>query len=229
MTKKLKPHTVANVRSPSGHVERPVYFDREEKDFYVEIAEGDVVRAPSVAEVQKRAKERLGATVPYTWKGIIIIEVKDSWEQQNNTFYRRSAAEFGSALGFEFSRLERSPHPSKEGKFVTRKHTLDFEASLKDSADYWVTSAQAERERNEGVTAYHDIDSTVVLPYSDETWNGLLAIKSIIDEAHAKLETFMRQPDVSVRLDLAGKKHQAPMLLPSELLTWVPQKKKARR
>ena len=60
MTRQLKPQVVDEVSSPNGHVKLPVFFDRNEKDFYVEVTgPDDRVRADSVNDVKKLARELL--------------------------------------------------------------------------------------------------------------------------------------------------------------------------
>ena len=81
MTRQLKPQVVDEVSSPNGHVKLPVFFDRNDKDFYVEVTgPDDRVRADSVNDVKKLARELLAKVTEYKWEGIIIVEVEQSYD-----------------------------------------------------------------------------------------------------------------------------------------------------
>ena len=212
MSRQLKPQIVDEVTSPNGLVRIPVYFDRNEKDFFVEITgRDDRVRADSVHEVKKLAAEMLAKAVEYKWEGIIVVEMEESYDEKYKAagaYSYKGHAGFGARIEFEFDRLERSRHPTREGEFVYRKHTLDFEAGEPS------TFSRTEREKNASVKTYCPFDATV-LPYDDETWAGLLALKRAVDDAQAKLEDLVARKDFAERLRLVGK--QAPMsfLLPA--------------
>lgn len=207
MARKLKPHVVDKVRSENGQVTLPVYFDRDEKDFFVEIADDEVVRAPSVDEVKKLAREKLVTAIAYSWEGFITVEVNDSWEEERSRHFGAPQTRTeGAQVGFQFGRMERSPHPTKPGKWVYRRHTKDFEAVALSTYDL------ERRARNQDLINYWSIESTAELPYAEETWAGLLALKAAVDSAQERLMAFINRDDVAAKLQLVGKQKLAPML-----------------
>lgn len=205
MPRPLKPHKVDEVRSPNGLITMPVYFDRDKKDFFVAVGEGrdEEVRADSVSEVKQLARDAMAKMIPYKWEGIVIVEVGQTWKEEN-----RSSKQ-GAQVGFGFDRRERSPHPTRPGHFVYRKHTIDFERVNGDSE-----FARKKRERNEETDHYWVSQGDVVLPYSEELWNGLLAMQAALDEAGAKLKALIEGSSFADRLRLMAKHGAAPPMLP---------------
>ncbi len=209
MPRELKPRVIDEVESPNGLLRVPVYFDRNEKDFFVEIAgRADRVRAESVVEVKKLASEMLAKAIAYDWQGIIAIDNERSWEERhgNYRFGGRVRSQIGASIEFEFERLERSPNPVQHDKWIYREHTLDFEAGKPTK------HAREQRERNEKLVTMWEINMTAVILYDDETWAGLLAMKRAVDEAHAKLTALVGRKDLAERLRLVGKQATMPIL-----------------
>jgi hypothetical protein len=209
MTRQLKPTVVDEVTSPNGLVRLPVYFDRNEKDFYVEITGmDDRVRADSVNEVKKLAQEMLTKATTYKWEGIIAVELGDSYDKKYKTpgSYQYKNRQFGAMVELEFDRMERSKHPTQEGRSIYRKHTLDFEAD--EPSAY----SRKQRDENRDLKQFYPPMDTVILPYDDETWAGLHAMKRAVDTAQAQLEALVSRKDVADRLRLIGKQTQTPIL-----------------
>jgi len=211
MSRSLKPHVVDEVTSPNGLVRLPVYFDRNEKDFYVEVTgHDDRVRADSVAEVKNLARELLAKAIEYKWEGIITIEMGQSYDEKYKSpgSYNYKGQRFGAQVEFEFDRMERSKHPTLDNGFVYRKHTQDFETGEPDAY------TRKQREKNANLTTCGGSVDTIVLPYDEETWAGLHAMKRAVDAAQAQLEALVARKDLADRLRLVGK--QAPMpILPA--------------
>jgi hypothetical protein len=209
VTCQLKPQIVDEVSSPNGHVKLPVYFDRNEKDFYVEVTgPDDRVRADSVAEIKKLAKEKLATAIEYKWEGIIVLELEQSYDAKYKApgSYQYRGQKLGAQVEFEFDRMERSKHPTRPGHFVYRSHTIDFEAKNPDAFD------RKQREENRNFRQLGARLASTTLPYDDETWQGLLAMKKAVDAAQAQLEALVERKDLSEKLRLIGKQPQAPML-----------------
>ena len=209
MGRQLKPQLVDEVRSQNGLVTRPVYFDRNEMDFYVEITgPEDRVRADSVHEVKTKAKELLAQAVAYKWEGVIIVELFSSYDDAHKpgtTSY--SHHQFGSSIEFVFDRMERSRHPTKPTSFIYRKHTVDFEAKKPSEYD------RRQRANNEEHRHYHVSDlHAVVMPYDEETWAGLHALKQSVDAAHTKLHTLVNRKDFADKLRMVGQGPAIPIL-----------------
>ena len=136
MTRQLKPQIVDEVSSLNGHVKLPVFFDRNEKDFYVEVTgPEDRVRADSVVEVKKLARELLAKVTEYKWEAIILVEVEQSYdgEYKSPGSFNYRGQKLGARVEFEFDRMERSKHPTREGHFVYRTHEIDFLAKEPDA------------------------------------------------------------------------------------------------
>ena len=184
MSRQLKPQIVDEASSPNGHVKLPIFFDRNEKDFYVEVTgPDDRVRADSVSEVKKLARELLTKVAEYKWEGIIAVEVESSYETK-----------------------QRSKHPTHKDRFVYRKHTVDFEANEPQVYD------RKRRAENLDLQQWGVDPGATVLPYGEETWQGLLAMKKAVDAAQAQLEALVERKDLAEKLRLIGKQPQAPML-----------------
>jgi hypothetical protein len=210
MSRQLKPQIVDEVKSPNGLVALPIYFDRNEKDFFVEVTgPNDRVRADSVTEVKKLAQESLVKATSYKWEGILAIEMEGSYDDQYKTpgtYNYRGRAGFGAKIKFEFHRMERSPHPTRPGTFVYRPHTLDFEATER------IDSIRKRREENLDLQTYGCSLNATILPYDEETWAGLHAMKRAVDDAHAKLAALLERKDLADKLRLVGKQAVMPIL-----------------
>jgi hypothetical protein len=59
---------------------------------------------------------------------------------------------------------------------------------------------------------FYESESMVALPYSDELWEGLQAMKRVIDDAHAKLKALVERKDLADRLRLIAKQGGMPIL-----------------
>ena len=203
MTRQLKPQIVDEVASPGGHVRIPVYFDRNNLDFYVEPpGGGDKLRAGTAREVKQLAKDMLTKVVPFTWEGIIIVKTKSTWADGNH--HERYVSTMGTRVEFEYTRWDRSPHPTNKGHFVHRLHTKDFD----DTNDY----NRKRRERNEDLKNVWTGEDDVVLPYDDATWDGLCALKRAVDAAQVQLYALMKRKDLAARLRLLGTQPAMPIL-----------------
>jgi hypothetical protein len=211
VTRQLKPQIVDEVSSPNGHVKLPVFFDRNEKDFYVEVTgPDDRVRADSVSEVKKLAREKLATAIEYKWEGIIVLELEQSYDAKykapGNYQYQYRGQKLGAQVEFEFDRMERSKHPTQPGHFVYRSHTIDFLAKDPDAF------SKKQRAENRDFRQVGARLASTTLPYDDETWQGLLAMKKAVDAAQAQLEALVERKDLAERLKLLGRQGVPPML-----------------
>lgn len=209
MTRQLKPQIVDEVSSLNGHVKLPVFFDRNEKDFYVEVTgPEDRVRADSVAEVKKLARELLAKVTEYKWEGIIVVEVEKSYDGKYKSpgSFNYRGQKLGARVEFEFDRLERSEHPTQENRFVYRTHEIDFLAREPDAF------SKRQRTENRDLRQWGTGMNSTILPYDDETWQGLLAMKRAVDAAQAQLEALVERKDLADKLRLVGRQGMPPML-----------------
>ena len=209
MTRQLKPQIVDEVSSLNGHVKLPVFFDRNEKDFYVEVTgPEDRVRADSVVEVKKLARELLAKVTEYKWEAIILVEVEQSYdgEYKSPGSFNYRGQKLGARVEFEFDRMERSKHPTREGHFVYRTHEIDFLAKEPDAFD------KKQRTENRDLRQWGAGMNSTILPYDDETWQGLVAMKKAVDAAQAQLEALVERKDLADKLRLVGRQVIPPML-----------------
>lgn len=225
MTRQLKSQVVDEVASPNNLVRLPVYFDRNEKDFYVEITgPNDRVRANNVQEVKRLAREMLARAVEYKWEGIITVATKPSYDEQHKTgtIYYRGRDKHGAAVEVEFDRLERSAHPTRPREYVYRTHTIDFEAREPNPID------EKRRVDNADLKQWGVNPSATVVLYDDAVWAGLLAVKRSVDAAQAQLEALVGRGDLDEKLRLAGRQVPVPML-PEAVVEALDTKKAGRR
>jgi len=213
MARSLKPYKVDEVRSPNGYTRANVMFDRDSKKFFVEIVPGDRdsrVVSDLLTDVKKRAIIALGNAQKYDWTPLIEVSVSETWahheEGQN------------ASLRFEFRRIERSPNPVYPDKFVERAHPLDL--NLKNG----IRDEQREQHRDlSPYTGRETIgpadDGAALLPYRQDVWDGLIAIKQSIDAAREKLDALLRRKDASVLLMSAGRSGAAQALRGVALLS----------
>jgi hypothetical protein len=209
VTRQLKPQIVDEVSSPNGHVKLPIFFDRNEKDFYVEVTgPDDRVRANSVVEVRRLTQALLAKVTEYKWEGIIVVEVEKSYDAKHKApgSYEYRGQKLGARVVFEFDRHERSKHPTQENRFVYRNHTIDFLAAKPNAFD------KKQREENRYFKQTYVGLTAIVFPYDDETWQGLLAMKRAVDTAQAQLEALVGRKDLADKLRLVGRQGAPPML-----------------
>jgi hypothetical protein len=205
MARQLKPYVVDEVTSPNRLIRVPVYFDREKKDFFVEISgREDRVCADTVDAVKRLAKELLAKCVEYCWEPMIFIEPECSWEDRRS--YGGRDGQHGASVEFKFSRFDRSPNPVKPEDWIYRDHILDFEASKPSDL------RRRDREANKDLENVWPGEDDVVIPYDERTWEGLFALKKSVDEAHSQLLALMKRKDLADRLRLVGASLSVPIL-----------------
>ena len=210
MGRELKPQKVDEVHSPSRNVRVDLMLDRNKLDFFARIGDEEV-RAPSIDELRPLAREMAGKAENYEWEGIILVGIKECWWDQHHHrgFGTRRERDpdvdpTGASVEVEFDRIERARSPF-DGRWVARQHPIDFEANEPD--EY----ARKRRAQFADFIHYGDTDKTV-LPYSDETWAGLRAIRKAIDELRDKLVALVERKDVVTLLQRAATSKQ-PLLL----------------
>jgi hypothetical protein len=202
MPRPLKPYKVDDVRSPNGYTTADVMFDRDRKEFFVEIVPGDRfsrVTADLLVEVKKKAITALAAAQKYEWTPLIEVEVTEAW-------YNNNSDGIGSSIRFEFRRFERSPNPAHADRFVERPHPLDCFAGGGPKSTH--------REQHRDTSPYSGRDSIgpadddkegALLPYRQDVWDGLVAIQQSITAAREKLDALLKRKDVGALLVAAAR------------------------
>ncbi len=210
MARQLKPYKVDEIRSPNGYTKAPVMFDRNSKRFFIEAVPGDTdsrVWSDTLDDVKRRGTAALADAQKYEWTPLIVISVSEHW--------KRDPESRDASLVFSFRRFERSPHPVRGDGFVERPHSLD------------VTDAKGRVENRDiepcsvsgkiGPAIAKDDDA--LLPYSQEVWDGLVAIQDTINDARVRLEQLLKRKDAGRVLMLGARSNHAAALRGVRLLS----------
>lgn len=228
MRRDRKPIPVDTVRANSAEVE--VFYDFREHKFFFE-APGTRSReyAETFVEVRRRLKEIYEQAAPLDWKPVILVTLHDAYDDQDHSI--RSKAIEGASVYLTFRRCELSPRPDhaecieritkererhgdrgdhgpieREG-CIEREHILDFEAL--DPSDYDREMRAKTVDRPDSYSNEADI---VELPYEEETWQGLLALKAAIDALHGKVDALIKRADFRDQLKRFSTGGSTPLL-----------------
>lgn len=194
MPRALKPQKASTVRDPRTDIEHTIYFDRNDLDFFVELAEGVIIRGDDVKECRKRALERLEDMVSYDWKPVIIIK-GPPLEEESRTIhygYRDEDNWFMAKVDLWFRRAERSPHPGGEKhKIVERVMREDFPPAWNEEGSFAERKRKAWAEGSETLNVWN-APRDIVLPYTPELWEILIRMRESVLSANARLETLLK-------------------------------------
>ncbi len=213
MARQLKPYKVDEIRSPNGYTKAPVMFDRNSKRFFVEAVPGDRdsrVWSDTLDDVKRQGTEALGNAQRYEWTPLIIVGVSQHWKS--------GPGSHDASLVLTFRRLERSPHPVRDGSFVERPHALDTTDSAEERAQHGDIGSCSDTGK---IGPAIDDDDSAMLPYSQEVWDGLVAIQATINDAHAKLKQLLKRKDAGRVLMLGARSNHAAALRGVKLLSSV--------
>ena len=199
------------VFGPDGHTSYTVTFSRVEKDFFVKLPAGVVVRDPSCEGAKRAAKEALKKLTRYEWVPVIVVDIESSYDDFMENAHGFNA--FGTRLNFSFDRLEVAQHPLDPKVKLQRSHPIDFEATCKRLMSHQVEAYRKDRDDPGRKHEEFRSDGTV-LPYSEMTWQGLLGIKRAVDETRDRLDALMKRPDFGKMLQAAMTKG-IPLLGPA--------------
>jgi hypothetical protein len=214
-----KPILVDKIRRGDAEVE--VFYDFREHDFFFE-APGTRSRehASTFREVYRRLNEVYEKAAPLDWRPVILVSLHEKYDDRDHSI--RSKPEEGASVHLTFRRCEISPRPDhaecveritaererderhgrdrgrgpieREG-YIEREHEIDFEAG--NPSDY---DREARAKTLERPDTYANAGYVVELPYTDETWRGLVALKLAIDSLHSKVEALISMADFRDRL-----------------------------
>ena len=228
-----KPIAVDNVRSGGAEVE--IFYDFRERDFFFEEpGTRNRVHASTFVEVRRQLDVVYEKATPLAWTPVILVTLHETYDEQDHSI--RSKVVEGASINLTFRRCELSPRPDhaevvervtserkrddrlgrgarsdrgpieREG-YIEREHDVDFEANGPSDYDREARAKMLNRPQ------YYDNHSDVVeLPYDEDTWRGLLALKVAIDELHAKVKTLIGLADFRDRLKRFARGTSTPLL-----------------
>jgi len=210
-----KPIVVDTVRS--GGAEVAVCYDYREHDFFFEEpGTRNRVHAPNFIEVRRRLDEVYEQAAPLDWRPVILVTLHQTYDEGDHSI--RTKIVEGASIFLTFRRCELSPRPDhaeviervtrereRDGRlgrgsrdrgpieregYIEREHAADFEAGSPDAHDREVREKTLDRPQT-----YTNDANAVELPYEEDTWQGLLAMKAAIDELHGKIKTLIGRAD----------------------------------
>lgn len=227
-----KPIVVDKVRS-GGHEVEIFYNFRDHSFFFEELGTRGRVQADTFTEVRRLLDQSYEKATPLDWKPVILVTLHGAYDDQDHSVRRKKIE--GASVHLTFRRCELSPRPdyaeaieritrererddrlgrgrSDRGPIereahIEREHALDFEAGDPTEYDREVRAKTLARPDT------YDNDADVVeLPYEEDTWQGLLALKSAIDGLHAKVGALISRSDFRDRLKVYASESATPLL-----------------
>ena len=229
-----KPIAVDKIRS--GGVDVEVFYDFRNHNFFFECpGTRDRESAETFVEVCRRLYEVYEKAEPLCWTPVILVTLHKTYDEQDHSV--RSKPEEGASVSLRFRRCELSPRPDRaevveriarererDGRFgrhnsydnggpieregyLEREHVLDFEAGTPSDYDREVRDKTLDRPQH-----YSNSVGVVELPYDEETWRGLLALKVAIDVLHGKVRTLIGLADFRDRLRRFARGTATPLL-----------------
>jgi hypothetical protein len=205
MARVLKPMKIDTIfdRKTGDHID--VMFDRNNHRFFAECGT-DRVEDPTAEGCHVKARQLLEMKRSFKWEKFIWVEKP---EKDRTTYGGRLRERHRARLEFEFWRGEISTKP--DGKKLYRPFMgedglmdddkEDLAPEHKESRIKW---NQERRERGDDIESYHPYDSHIQLPYHEETWLALVAVKDRIEKARAQLEEVVSAGDFEKRLKLVA-------------------------
>jgi hypothetical protein len=226
-----KPIAVDRVRS--GGVDVEIFYDFREHYFFFEMpGTRDRESAETFVEVRRRLGEVYERADPLAWVPVILVTLHKAYDEEDHSV--RSKPVEGASVSLRFRRCELSPRPDRaevvewiasererddrhgrhrtrgpierEG-YLEREHAIDFEARNLSDYDREVRAKTIDRP-----STYDNDEEDVELPYDEDTWRGLCALKVAIDELHGKVKTLIGLADFRDRLKRFARDTPTPLL-----------------
>ena len=228
-----KPIPVDKVRVGGAEVE--VFYDFRNHNFFFE-SPGTRHRenASTFVEVQRRLREVYERARPLDWRPVILVTLHEAYDDEDHSV--RSKPVEGASIYLTFRRCELSPRPDhaecvdritkererngrlgrpertdrgpieREG-YIEREHALDFEAGEPSDYDREVRAKMLDR-----ADSYSNDAGVVELPYEEDTWRGLLALKAAVDKLHGRVAALIAQADFRDLLKRFASNTSTPLL-----------------
>jgi hypothetical protein len=227
-----KPIAVDKIRS--GGVDVEVFYDFRNHNFFFECpGTRDRESAETFVEVCRRLYEVYEKAEPLCWTPVILVTLHKAYDEEDHPV--RSKPVEGASVSLRFRRCELSPRPDhtevveriasererddrlgrhrsdrgpieREG-YLEREHAIDFEA--RDPSDY---DREVRAKALDRPSTYDNDEDDVELPYDEDTWRGLCALKVAIDELHAKVKMLIGLADFRDRLKRFARGTPIPLL-----------------
>ena len=216
-----KPIVVDRISVDGAHVD--VSYDFRNRNFFFELP-GSRARegADTFKEVLRRLYEVYEAAEPLAWRPVILVTLHEKYDDRDHSI--RTTPIEGASVHLEFRRCELSPGsmradvvarvtadretnerlgrrgreergPIEREGFLEREHAIDFEAGEPSDHEREVRAKTLDRPSN-----YSNRPDVVELPYSEETWRGLHALKRAIDKLHGRVLSLIGRVDFQDRL-----------------------------
>jgi len=227
-----KPISVEKVRANSTDVD--VFYDfRERKFFFEEPGTRSREYAETFVEVRRRLKEVYEKAAPLDWRPVILVTLHDAYDDQDHSIRNKPVE--GASIYLTFRRCELSPRPDhaecvervtrerevdvrlgrnrsdrgpieREG-YIEREYALDFEARGPSDYDREVRAKTVDRP-----DTYSNDAGVVELPYEEDVWQGLLALKAAIDALHGRVGALIGQANFRDQLKRFASGGSTPLL-----------------
>jgi hypothetical protein len=185
MTRKLKPYEVDSIKNLETGVRVIIYLDRESKTFFGVLGDKSY-EAKTAQECRLTLFEALKTYRPFVWEK--IIEAHTVEVDHMNHEPPGGVAEDSHSVHFElhFRRYQRARSLAEKESYLER----GFGVVEEDFDDVW---------RKKWTHNWTDSNS-VILPYTDETWEKLCALKAGIEELNRRLNLLLDPKDGAKRL-----------------------------
>jgi hypothetical protein len=228
-----RPIAVDKVRSGGAEVE--IFYDFRERDFFFEEpGTRSRVHAETFVEVRRRLDQVYERAEPLDWRPVILVTLHAAYDERDHSV--RSKQVEGAAVSLTFRRCELSPRPDhaevvervarerergrggggwgadrkgpieREG-CIEREHALDFEARGPSDHDRAVRAKSLDRPQH-----YLNDAGVVELPYDEDTWRGLCALKAAVDALHARVLALIGRADFRDQLRRFALGASTPLL-----------------
>lgn len=197
--RRLKPHKLDSVSFYDTGKCLDLFVDRETMEFFFE-QHGVRTTSKTFEDLKKLAFKAVRSPDVLTWRPFIEVAVEQG--EQRYSSEKTSSGSMKCHIDLGFERFESAVLP--DGQHRARPHILDQTKGVDyDSSRNW---------------AYHSISNPALrpecVPYDQVTWDALVAIRSIILTAGAKIETITSGNNIKRLGTVFDKKLGAALLLP---------------
>jgi len=202
--RRLKPKEVGRITVPKYNISVPLLLDRESLDFFVEF-QGRSVSAKTAEEAKTLGRDLIINTIALEWQSVIEVSLDEYANERDQS----------GRLDFDFERFLVATAPWMTEGERSRSQPRGLRRD-------WPPARGAHPLTKEGYERGADIkvdfmagrrDGIFRLPYSDETWAGLVRLAKIVRQARRALKKLLGQKDAAALL--AGMPFDRPLLLPA--------------
>lgn len=193
MPRKLKPHQVGEYRHPKYDIVVPILLDREQKTFFATFG-AERFEKKSYDDVYRAVREHLATAFDIQWKPMLAVE--------SNVTGVGNFRGYEAEVGLTVQRFWVADKPKTNGKHRCDKLELAWDRldehgheRPKDPEDrFYRPAIEVARDHRE----YPHIAE---LPYSEEKWRALCAIRERIEQAREQLRALLHAKDLGGLLE----------------------------